>query len=72
MSKESQGHRYGPVLSPMAEDFKPSDPHSASEECITNGVPGYPKGSDRIADEVVYWEGGHFGKFPRDYKGGKE
>jgi len=66
MAKDSQGHKYGPVLSPMEEDFHPSGSHECSQECKVNGVPGYPKGSDRIADEVAYWEGGIFGKFPRD------
>lgn len=59
------GHQYGPVLSPMEEDFHPSDSHDCTENCETNGIPGYPKGSERIAEEVTYFEGGNFGEFKR-------
>lgn len=60
------GHQYGPVLSPMEEDFHPGDGHDCESKCVTNGVPGYPKGSERTADEVIFYEGGNFGKFKRD------
>ena len=68
MAKESVpgAHKYGPVLSPMEEDFRPDDGHDPSNKVITNGVPGYPKGSDREAKEVTFYEGGNFGKFKRD------
>ena len=68
MAKESVpgSHKYGPVLSPMEEDFRPEDGHESSGKCIDNGIPGYPKGSERTADEVTFYEGGNFGKFKRD------
>lgn len=66
MAKEhSGGTKHGDVLSPM--EWVPGDGgHEPDGKCIDNGVPGYPKGSDRIADEVTFYQGGNFGKFKRD------
>lgn len=69
MAKEqAQGHKYGPVLSPMEEDFGSGD--APGGKTIDNGVPGYPKGSARKLDEVTFYEGGNFGKVKNDQ--GKE
>ena len=71
MAKEtSQGHKYGPVLSPMEEDFNPGGGHQPAESVITNGVPGYPKGSEGIINRVTFFQGGNFGKVKNDQ--GKE
>ncbi len=59
-------HDYNGTLSGMEEDFRPNDGHKPDGKVIVNGVPGYPKGSERTADEVTFYEGGNFGKFKRD------
>ena len=70
MAKETAGaHKYGPILSPMEEDFKPSGGHEAAESVITNGLPGLPKGSSRTADEVTLYQGGNFGKVKKNDQG---
>jgi hypothetical protein len=64
MADKSGAHQYGPVLSPMEE--VPGSGHDPAGDCIENGVPGYPKGTERKADEVTFYQGGNFGKFKRD------
>ena len=64
MPKPTGAHEHGPVLSPT-EWVPGDDSHEPTSECIQNGVPGYPKGTDRKADEVTIYEGGNFGKFKR-------
>ena len=62
MAKEGEGHQYGPVRSPMEEDFKPSANYNPTEDCITGTVPGYPKSTGSKIKEVLFDEGGNFGK----------
>ncbi len=61
MSDKSGAHQYGPVLSPM--ESLPGNPKDfgATGGSVTNGVPGYPKGSDVKADEVTFDNSGGFG-----------
>ena len=70
MADSKQGTKLGPVLSPMTEDFHPGTSHEPAEGVITNGVPGYPKGSDGIINRVTFFQGGNFGKVKHDQ--GKE
>jgi len=63
MAKPTGAHEHGPVLSPV--EWIPGEGHEPAGECIENGVPGYPKGTERKADEVTFYEGGNFGKFKR-------
>ena len=61
MSKsEGQGHKYGPISSPM--ESIPGSSHDAAESCVYNGVPGYPKGTGGEIKEVTFDTGGQFGK----------
>lgn len=62
--KTDNGKQYGPVRSPMEEDFAPSGKYNPTENCVTGTVPGYPKSNDGKIKEVLFDEGGNFGKVP--------
>jgi len=60
--------KFGPIQSVMTE--LPATPtHSADSSVITNGVPGYPKGTGGNIDEVTFDTGGQFGKVQTNQKG---
>lgn len=65
MAESKQGHKYGPVLSPMEEDFHSGTEHEATGGGIYNGMPGYPKGTPTKAPELTFDNSGEFGKVPK-------
>ena len=60
MSKPTGATQHGPILSPIEAEFGSGD--SPDVACVDNGLPGFPKGSARTADEVTLITGGKFGK----------
>jgi hypothetical protein len=64
MAKPTGAAQHGPILSPIETTF--GSGHEPAESCVKNGLPGVPKGSDRIADCVTLFQGGNFGKVKND------
>ena len=56
----NEGHKYGPVLSPM--EMVPGSGHEAPSGAVTDGYPDYPKGEKDIIEQYVVDQGGVFGK----------
>ena len=65
---KSGGYMYGPVLSPMDEDFKGNSSHESPDHSLTNGLPDYPKGTPRKLNEVAIYEGENFGHYGHDQR----
>ena len=61
MSK-GKGTMHGPVCTPMEDGMISGSGHDAAEGTITNGMPGYPKGTPTEMAEVTFDTGGAFGK----------
>ncbi len=59
----------GPIQTVMQDiPGNPSD-KSATESCVYDGVPGYPKGSGGKVEEVTFEQGGAFGQVKTNQKG---
>lgn len=59
---DKQGHQHGPIHSPM--ESIPGNPKdfNATEGGVYGTVPGYPKADSGKIKEIMFDEGGAFGK----------